>query len=268
MLTPHRRQNAQELYPIFPQLVTKGDDNPGEQLTATSTGVWGVDYEKMGALALQGVKELLDLSDAFKSSLIAWLASASNGIGDFLAKRGHFDELCTKKSDGTEVCASGDQLAAILAGTAAGAPAIGETNGAPASQPASNENDARTTSSTTPASLKVNGNNPAQWPLNQIWNDNLGALFTNAGQSTTIYSTTTVDTTLSGTTTLDYWAEVPSTEHWLHTTRNVVVSAPTNTAPIPPANDNVASSTPEAANYNTPLTPLSSTSTNATSSAQ
>jgi hypothetical protein len=140
---------------------------------------------------------------------------------------------------------------------AAGAPAIGGTNGAPASQPAPTaEVNADTATSTTPASLKVNGNSPAQWPLGAAWNDNLGALFTHGGQSETVYSTSTIDTSVAGTSTVDYWAEVPSTEHWLHTTRNVVVSAPTTAAPIKTANDNA------------PLTPLSATGTEATSTAQ
>jgi len=62
------------------------------------------------------------------SRLTQWFADATNGIQNFFAHVGNFgrvntDELCTKKSDGTEVCASGDQLAEILsASAAAGAP--------------------------------------------------------------------------------------------------------------------------------------------------
>jgi hypothetical protein len=73
--------------------------------------------------------------------LSQWFADATNGIIDFFVRRGHFgrvntDELCTTRSDGTEVCASGDQLAAILAETSAGAPQQGG-NEAPASASAS-----------------------------------------------------------------------------------------------------------------------------------
>jgi hypothetical protein len=62
---------------------------------------------------------------------------------------------------------------------------------------------------------------------------NLGALFTHDGNSETIYSTSTVDKTEPGTTTLDYWAVVPaqagvpSTQQWLHATRTVLVEAAT-----------------------------------------
>ncbi len=58
--------------------------------------------------------------------------TATNGIKKFFAASVHTQGLCTMKSDGTEVCASGDQLAAILAGAAAGADPE-ETVEAPAS---------------------------------------------------------------------------------------------------------------------------------------
>jgi hypothetical protein len=137
---------------------------------------------------------------------------------------------------------------------AADAPAIAETNGAPSGQPAqggsASSKGTATSSDNAPPAIIINGNNPAQmeWPLNQIWNDNLGALFTHAGQSTTIYSTSTIDVTVSGTSTVDYWTEVPSTEHWLHTTRTVVIQG--------------------AANDNAPIVRLAATGTDATSTAQ
>lgn len=126
-----------------------------------------------------------------------------------------------------EVCASGDQLAAILAGqTAAGAQSVGgaaATGGSSASEAL----DRDTATSTTSATLVLNGNNPAEWPLNQAWNDNLGALFTHDGQSETIHSTTTVDVTVAGTNTIDYWAQIPGA-NFLHTTRAVVVEGAAN----------------------------------------
>jgi hypothetical protein len=73
---------------------------------------------------------------------------------------------------------------------------------------------------------------------------------THAGQSETIYSTTTVNTTISGTTTIDYWAQVPGASV-LHATRDVVIkgaandngiSSPTASTRPPSANDNQVSS--------------------------
>jgi hypothetical protein len=164
----------------------------------------------------------------------------------------HSGDLCLKKSDGSEACITGDQLAGMAA---AGTPANGGGPGGPAAPSASG--DASAGSRTTPASLKVNGNNPIQWEANKPWQDNLGALFTHAGHSETIYSTTTVDTSSAGTTTLDYWAQIPGAD-FLHATREVVVEGP--------ANDNVVTSSPPAANDNPP--PLAPTGTDASSTAQ
>jgi endosialidase-like protein len=49
---------AQEVYPLFPEVVTKGSDNPNEAVTPLSLGAWTVKYELLGPLALEGVKEL------------------------------------------------------------------------------------------------------------------------------------------------------------------------------------------------------------------
>jgi hypothetical protein len=141
---------------------------------------------------------------------------------------------------------AGDQFKAMVsASAAAGAPAIGETNGAPASQPASPQADASTTSTNTFASLKVNGNNPVEWQANTLWQDNLGGLFTHAGQ-TERSPPPPSEVTAAGTTTVEYWAQVPGAE-WLHTSRDVVVEG--------------------AANDNAPITPLSATGTDATTTA-
>ena len=68
----------------------------------------------------------------------------------------------------------------------------------------------------------MNGTDPVEWSLDTAWADNLGALFTYSGQSESIYSTSTVETSEPGTTTIDYWAQVPGAE-WLHIIRNVVI---------------------------------------------
>src|SRR5256885_10185898 len=113
---------------------------------------------------------------------------------------------------------------------AAGAPAIGENNGAPASQPASTgESDASTTSPTTAASLKVNGNNPAQWQINQPWQDNLGALFNHDGQSETfIPLRPSIRPSPAPPPSV-----IPSSGAVLHITRDVVVEGAANDNPQP-----------------------------------
>ena len=42
------------------------------------------------------------------------LQDATNGIKEFFAELVHTQEICTTRSDGTEVCANADQLAALL----------------------------------------------------------------------------------------------------------------------------------------------------------
>jgi hypothetical protein len=236
-----------------------------------------VDYGRITPLIVKAVQDIANLADAFKSKLIAWFADSANGIGQFFANVGNFHKICVTDSGGTS-CYTRSELDAAVA-AAAGTQLV-DPRGAPAAPPASGDaSTASTTTSSGPpqhsaqatATLVVNGNNPAHWSLNQIWNDNLGALFTHAGQSETIYSTTTVDATVAGTSTIDYWAVVPSSQQVLHATRAVVVSAPTNAAPIQPANDNVAPSSPALApvgNDNTQLAPLSATGTDATTTAQ
>jgi hypothetical protein len=48
------------------------------------------------------------------AKVTTWMGEAGNGIGDFFANRVHTKELCVAKSDGTEFCANGDQLEAMV----------------------------------------------------------------------------------------------------------------------------------------------------------
>ena len=148
-------------------------------------------------------------TDRFFASIFAritrWFASASNGITDLFASRGHFnDELCVGNT-----CVTPAQFQALVAASATPAP-----------------NSPATTTTPSSASLTLNGNSPAQWPLNTTWQDNLGVLFAHDGISEIIYSTSTIDTSVSGTTTIEYWAQVPTSQEWLKATRDVVISAP------------------------------------------
>lgn len=53
---------AQELYSAFPETVEKGSIN-GDVTRVTDSGVWMVKYDKLGALALEAVKELKAIND-------------------------------------------------------------------------------------------------------------------------------------------------------------------------------------------------------------
>jgi len=122
-------------------------------------------------------------------------------------------------------CVTPAQLQAMVAAASAPSPT---GSGAPATPPSG---DASTT-------LTLTGNDPVDWQAGTPWQDNLGALFTHDGQSETIYSTSTVDTSAVGTTTIDYWAQVPGA-NLLHATRAVVVNGAANDN-SPPATNNAA----------------------------
>ncbi len=98
-------------------------------------------------------------------------------------------------------------------------------------------------------------------------------LFTHNGQSETIYSTTTVDVRKTGTTTVDYWAVVPTTQQVLHTTRTIVVAGAANdnqaSTPVVATSSSPAATSTQlsASNDNTPLPVLSATGTEARSTA-
>jgi hypothetical protein len=49
---------AQEIYPAFPEMVHKGNDGSLAGYRLDQPGIWSVDYSKLGAIALEGVKEL------------------------------------------------------------------------------------------------------------------------------------------------------------------------------------------------------------------
>ena len=79
-----------------------------------------------------------------------WLADAQNGITDFFARRGIFEELCVKDANG-QTCLTRSQVDAMLsASAAAGAPTEEDGRGAPASSPASGD-EPRVGTTTTPA---------------------------------------------------------------------------------------------------------------------
>jgi hypothetical protein len=119
-----------------------------------------------------------------------------------------------------------------------------------------------------PPTLTINGVNPANLTVGASYAD-LGATITgptadlNLGIHTFVDGIATdpvgIDTTSPGTHTIDY---VVTDQSGLTSTstRTVVVSAPSN--------DNVATSSPQAANDNAPSVPLAATGTDATTTSQ
>jgi hypothetical protein len=63
---------AQELYEIFPELVVTAPEGSGQY--------WGVNYDKLGALALQAVKELNQKVDLNASTTLSDIANATSSM--------------------------------------------------------------------------------------------------------------------------------------------------------------------------------------------
>ena len=108
---------AQQVLPILPDLVSQGPD-----------GYYTLNYAGLTPYLVKGIQEIATISAGFKDALIAWLGDASNGITQFFADTITANkQLCIKKSDGTRVCVTGDQLDALL--TNANVPSTATQNG-------------------------------------------------------------------------------------------------------------------------------------------
>lgn len=119
------------------------------------------------------------------AKITMWLADAANGIGDFFARVGNFgrvntDELCMKKSDGSEICTTGDQLAAILQ-----APVLtGQATATSATAKTSLSTADLAMPQASPASIEIiiTGNSPALLTVGDSYAD-LGVIASSSDQS-------------------------------------------------------------------------------------
>ena len=161
------------------------------------------------------------------------------------------NKLCVSKSDGSDVCITGDQLAAV----------VFSANQSPASA-SPTLSSATTTSSSTPDTLpiiQINGNNPAHVKVGASYAD-LGATITgphadlNLGTKTSLngvfVSNIVLDTTAAATDTIDY-VVTDANGFTATSTRTVIIEA--QALPVP----SISNATPSAA-----------TSTDATTTAQ
>ncbi len=163
ILASNINQNAYSLLgtTTFAELTTA---TTSAQTTATSTPpAWA------GAFS--------DASDAMKTGLQSVLQSVGNGVVDVIgkvvyasvgifdkvfAKEVHTDKLCVSKSNGTEVCVTGDQLSAVMNGTATSTP--NGSNGGQSSGSGSN-------ASSTPPTITLIGADPAQLNVGDTYID-------------------------------------------------------------------------------------------------
>ena len=228
---------AQELYPIYPLAVSTNGDNGIEPLGASSTP-WQVDYGRITPLIVKAVQDIANLADSFKANLIAWLADAANGITDFFADTIHARErLCVGST-----CLTESQLKDLLARENVAASAGEGASDSPADEGATD---------TEAPVITINGNNPAELNVGDVYND-LGATVTdNADKNLGIH-------TFVGTTPIEFATietKEPATYHIYYvatdnagntatSTRTVMIKAPTDAPTEAPADE---SSTPDTA---------------------
>lgn len=109
---------AQEVEKVFPQFVDTG-----------ANGVKGVAYGAFTPVLLQAIKEIQTEILGFAQSITTQVITAITG---------HFNNICLKKSDGSDVCVTGDQLSALLDASGQSASAsvapVGETSIPPVSE--------------------------------------------------------------------------------------------------------------------------------------
>ena len=200
---------AQEVALAFPEVVDQGSDGELSTTTVNQAGVWGVRYDKFGALALQGLKELnlkvdartgdlmststiSDLTASSTSPVVEGFSSALqaavgnlgsvvvkmfNGIvsatvGIFnkvYAKEVHTDQLCLSDSNG-ETCITKSELDSLLAGIASSTPNGSGNGGSTATSTDNGSGTATSTDSIAPEIILL-GNNPATITVGSVYSD-------------------------------------------------------------------------------------------------
>ena len=241
---------AQEVQQIFPQLVSTGGTTiivNADSSTTIVTNTLGLNYTGLIVPLVKAVQDIANLSDTFKTNLIAWLGNESNGIDELFANVGNFQtvnsttdntqKLCvtTGPSDQSPVCVTKAQLTALLSQSAS----AGFANPTPSSFAPTSASDptsevGSTEATDTPPVIAINGDNPAHVNVGDTYQD-LGATVTgpqadlNLGISIflngQLVSNILVDTSAVATDTIDYVA-TDSAGNAATSTRTVIIESP------------------------------------------
>ena len=103
---------AQNLKPQFPELITTNID-----------GMLSVNYAQMTPILVEAIREMdlkitgiadLDISNSWRDSLVAWFASASNGISKMFAGEITTKTLCVADESGAKTCLTKGQLDTLI----------------------------------------------------------------------------------------------------------------------------------------------------------
>ncbi len=226
---------AEQVQQIDPRLVAT--DASGTPFT--------VKYENLTAVLAAAIQHLAHKLDDLANTVASFAdhfttsdLTFTRATGDYLTVNHlHAGEACLPKSDGSEVCVTGDQLAALLSQSAA----AGFANPSPA--PTNTQFANPTPDPAAPPVIEIQGNNPAHLNVGDSYID-LGASITgptqadlNLGIKTflngALVSNIVLDTSLPATNTIDY---VATDQNGLTSTstRTVIIDAPDQPAPEAP----------------------------------
>ena len=233
---------AQQVLPILPDLVSQGPD-----------GYYTLNYAGFTPYLVKAVQEIASISGVFEQNLIAWLGSASNGIGDLFAKNLYATNVTAQTGNfqitnaSTTNADTGNFTQELCVGSTCVTPSQFEAMVAAAGQSssgasASSESDTVSSTPDTPPVIQINGQNPAIISVGATYND-LGTTITGPQADLNLDITTYVngtpmtpiqlDTTQAATDTIQY-VVTDSAGLAATSTRTVIIQAPSPAATTPP----------------------------------
>jgi hypothetical protein len=109
---------AQDLETVLPQVVSQGNEYKSvnyQLITAVLAGAIQELYLKLENI--QSSSTTIVSSGFSLNGIRDWLGDIGNGIQKIFAREIETERLCVKKSDGTSVCVTGDELEQVLQGT-------------------------------------------------------------------------------------------------------------------------------------------------------
>jgi hypothetical protein len=233
--TPQLGFIAQQVLPIFPNLISTTSAT-----ALTPDGTLSLNYIDLISPIVSAIQALSSEIASIENTIAGFADSFTTNELTFNRATGQ--ELCLQQSDGTPVCVTGDQLAAVLAVENA-SQSSGQGSG-------TTSNSDVTTTPDTPPIIQINGDNPAIVQVGATYND-LGVTITgptadlNLGVTTYVNGIETspvqIDTSAAATDTIDY--AVMDQNGLTSTSTRIVVIEPPTAPSIVPADD---SSTTEA----------------------
>jgi trimeric autotransporter adhesin len=273
---PHTGFIAQQVLPIFPDLVSQGPD-----------GYYTLNYAGFAPYIVEAVQQMYQQLTSLENTVAGFAQSITSTVGNFgtvNTQKVNTEQVCVgdTPNDPSPICLTKSQLAALLSqsasaqtpesvtsSTTSSTPQYSTPTSTESATPSTGTSTATTSSSTTstgqsgqgsvPPQIQMNGANPAIVQVGATYND-LGATITGPQQDLNLGIQTFVNGTEMSPVQIDTSAAATDTIDYVATDQNGLAATSTRTVIIEaPANDNQATSSP--ANDNSPPITDSATST-------